>query len=206
MSSMSAPIYVLRHGETVWNTQHRQQGHRNSPLTARGQEQARRMGMALGACLGEEGADLVSSTQGRAVQTAGIVIGQLGERCLTWTRDARLREIGIGDWEGHTREELLAAGQQAGASRDESDWFLDAPGAEPLEAFAGRIRSFLDGVRLERPLVVVCHGQTSMVLRGIYLGMTPEESLRLDQPQDVFYRLADGKATHIPAQVIEPAF
>ncbi|MGC2079716.1 MAG: phosphoglycerate mutase family protein [Xanthobacteraceae bacterium] len=40
-------IYLLRHGETIWNTVGRFQGRKDSPLTQRGIEQANQMGMLL---------------------------------------------------------------------------------------------------------------------------------------------------------------
>jgi broad specificity phosphatase PhoE len=40
-------IYLLRHGETVWNTAERFRGHKDSPLTKRGIEQADQMGKLL---------------------------------------------------------------------------------------------------------------------------------------------------------------
>ena len=41
------PIYLFRHGETVWNAEKRAQGHLDSPLTATGRAQARIMGEGL---------------------------------------------------------------------------------------------------------------------------------------------------------------
>ncbi|MCB2120639.1 MAG: histidine phosphatase family protein, partial [Rhodobacteraceae bacterium] len=40
-------LYVLRHGETVWNAEGRMQGTLDSPLTERGCAQARRQGEIL---------------------------------------------------------------------------------------------------------------------------------------------------------------
>ena len=44
-----ATIYLLRHGETVWNREGRLQGQRDSPLTARGIAQAGALGDLLDA-------------------------------------------------------------------------------------------------------------------------------------------------------------
>ena len=44
---MTAEIFLLRHGETAWNAEHRLQGHKDSPLTSRGREQARIVGRIL---------------------------------------------------------------------------------------------------------------------------------------------------------------
>ncbi len=40
-------LYFVRHGETEWNTQRRFQGRKNSPLTARGEEQAKKIAEQL---------------------------------------------------------------------------------------------------------------------------------------------------------------
>ena len=37
-------IYFTRHGETVWNVENKICGMTDSPLTARGQQQARQLG------------------------------------------------------------------------------------------------------------------------------------------------------------------
>ena len=37
-------IYFTRHGETIWNVENKICGMTDSPLTARGQEQARQLG------------------------------------------------------------------------------------------------------------------------------------------------------------------
>ncbi|QIE57926.1 histidine phosphatase family protein [Pikeienuella piscinae] len=188
-------MYVLRHGQTEWNVEGRLQGHRDSPLTPHGREQARRMGVALAARLASGGVDVAVSPLGRALQTAEIVIGQLNGLAVTWRTDPRLREIGVGQWEGLTFSEVVARGVQFPPDRDD-DWFLDAPGAETLEGVVDRIGAFL-AQKLDRPLVVVCHGQTGMLLRGLYMGLSPHEALGLDQPQDAFYQLTQDTEERI---------
>ena len=44
---MHHPIYLFRHGETVWNAEKRAQGYLDSPLTETGRAQARAMGRRL---------------------------------------------------------------------------------------------------------------------------------------------------------------
>ena len=43
---MVGTIYLVRHGETEWNREGRMQGNLDSPLTERGEDQARRVGCA----------------------------------------------------------------------------------------------------------------------------------------------------------------
>ena len=48
---MHHPIYLFRHGETVWNAEKRAQGRLDSPLTDAGRAQARPMGAPLSSLL-----------------------------------------------------------------------------------------------------------------------------------------------------------
>ena len=65
----NALIYLVRHGETVWNQAGRQQGQLDSPLTPKGVEQARAAGRMLQRILPDE-LDVVLETSplGRAGQ------------------------------------------------------------------------------------------------------------------------------------------
>ena len=49
------------------------------------------------------------------------------------------------------------------------------------------------------PVIAVCHGVVTRVLRGLYAGMRREEALRLAVPQDRVFRLAGGAIAEIPA-------
>ena len=40
-------LYFVRHGETEWNTQRRFQGRKNSPLTEKGEQQAKNIAEVL---------------------------------------------------------------------------------------------------------------------------------------------------------------
>lgn len=45
---------------------------------------------------------------------------------------------------------------------------------------------------------MVSHGALGRALRGVYLQLTPEEVLALDEPQNALIRLRAGTATTIP--------
>ena len=45
--TLVSPLYMLRHGETAWNTERRMQGTKDSALTDRGRAQALAMGRTL---------------------------------------------------------------------------------------------------------------------------------------------------------------
>ncbi len=87
-------LYITRHGETIWNTQKRMQGHKDSELTEKGKWQAAQLAKAL------EDVELdavYSSSSGRTLQTSKIIVGQ---RNIPVIPMDSLREINLGKWEG----------------------------------------------------------------------------------------------------------
>jgi broad specificity phosphatase PhoE len=96
-------LVLVRHGESVWNVEHRVQGHTCRGLTAHGHVQAERTAELLASWLGE--AAVVSSDLGRCVDTAEPIAAALGVAPVT---DVVLRERSFGRWEGLDREGLEA--------------------------------------------------------------------------------------------------
>jgi probable phosphoglycerate mutase len=97
-------IYLTRHGETMLNALGRVQGWSDSPLT----EDGRAVAEHLGAGLAEAGVDFeaaYSADMVRHYETASLALGELGFRGDT-VRDARLREIAFGKYEGSDGMEM----------------------------------------------------------------------------------------------------
>lgn len=97
-------LYLMRHGETLFNRQHRIQGWCDSPLTERGRDQAR----AAGAELRRRGVRFdhaFCSTAERASDTLELTLEELGEP-LAYTRVKDLREMFYGDLEA--QQDFLA--------------------------------------------------------------------------------------------------
>lgn len=93
-------LYLIRHGETIWNQEMRFQGHGDSPLTATGRAQAKAIGRRLQAMDIDE---LLASDLGRTQETAGIIASFTGH---TVQSDARLRERNYGIMEGMTERDI----------------------------------------------------------------------------------------------------
>ncbi|MBM2576856.1 histidine phosphatase family protein [Jannaschia sp. Os4] len=167
------PLYLMRHGETAWNVEGRMQGRRDSPLTPRGEAQARALGGILVAH-GLSGLPCLASPAGRATRTAALA-------GLAATVLEDLSEIGMGRWEGRLRSDLTAS--------DGVRWKLDAPGGEG-RAFAGRVARL--AVALPRPALVVTHGMVLIGLRAALRGQGPEAWDGLDDPQGVVFRADEG--------------
>lgn len=177
------PLYILRHGETEWNATGRLQGRFDSPLTAQGRAQADLQRKILASReLHRFGA--VSSPQGRAFETARIALSGLIAPIAT---DPALSEIGLGDWAGKDRAEVM---QHSGA-RDGFALYELAPTGEGFAALHARCLAFLRGLR--HPSVLVTHGITSRMLRLI-LTDRPIGAIRdIGGGQGVVFYLSEGR-------------
>ena len=187
-------IYLLRHGETVWNAANRLQGSQDSPLTDRGLAQADRLGRRLAEDLaGQTHIDAQVSPLGRARQTAERIARHIP---LAFRQDPRLVEVSFGDWEGLTRTDIAA---RYPADMAAPDWYFRAPGGESFEAARARVSGWLDEVRAgpAAVTVVVCHGLTGRLARGLFLGLGRAELLELPVPQDGYYRLSEGRVEYV---------
>ena len=92
-------LILIRHGETLWNTQQRMQGSLDSDLTPKGESQIK----ALGEWMKEVPFDyLYCSDTARAHKTAEA-ISKITRHNLNF--DKRLREKNLGVFEGLTSEE-----------------------------------------------------------------------------------------------------
>lgn len=187
-------IYLLRHGETVWNAAGRFQGQKDSPLTKRGIEQADQMGMLLSQQIagGEEHFRGYVSPLGRTKETARRIARFVP---LTFIDEPRLMEVSVGAWNGMSLYEIGIEYPDALNGTDAFDWFFRSPDGETFEHACQRLRTWLSEV--STPTVAISHGLTSRLLRGVYLGMTRREMLELPVPQNGFYRLDAGRVEFV---------
>ncbi len=197
---LTAPLYMLRHGETAWNTERRMQGTRNSDLTERGRAQALAMGRALAKelALEERPTIFLRSPLGRTRETSLIVGRELGLDPLEWRDDPRLAELSYGQWEGSSWKEIEARTPNA-----LGEWKADPesycpPGGENHFTLRRRSAAALaDIAASNRRTVVVGHGVSGAVLRGINLGLDARAMFVLEKPQDAFFRLLAGQEERI---------
>ena len=185
-------LYVLRHGETVWNAESRQQGQLDSPLTDKGRAQASAQGAILrDAGLAETDIACLTSPLGRASATAEIALAGIGRVATT---DDRLMEISFGQWEGLTATEICA-GWPGTEELDPWDWHFAAPRGESLASLTERLTAFLD--HLTGPAVIVTHGITSRALRGLWLGLGSDGMAQIGGGQGVVYHLSAGRQVRL---------
>lgn len=170
-------FFIARHGETVFNAAARLQGDAlHTPLTRAGFAQADRMGAALRDHLGEKPElELHASNTGRALQTLSVIAEHLG---LDWhgaAHDDRLKEIGMGEYGGRYYADVAA---DFGDIVDRDTMLLrPAPDGEHYPQIALRLADWLGdygGGGHDR--LVIMHGISSRVLRGIMTGLPNDET------------------------------
>jgi probable phosphoglycerate mutase len=199
---LTAPLYLLRHGETAWNTERRMQGSRDSDLTERGRAQAVAVGRALKAELAREDRPTIflRSPLGRTVATSLIVGRELGLDPAQWRSDARLVELGYGQWEGSTWAEIEAHTPNALAAWKADPESYCPPVGESHADLRRRAAAVLaDIIASNTRTVVIGHGVSGAVLRGLNLGLDAHAMFVLEKPQDAFFRLTHGAEEKIPA-------
>ena len=149
----AARLYMVRHGETLWNIEDRIQGQADSLLSDNGREQARKLAGRLSTVRFDA---VYSSSSSRAVQTARILAGGDSNPIRT---DPDLREIDLGPWQG-----ILAAEVQGSAAyREYRDNPADyrPPIGESLYAVQNRMLAALGRIadsHAGQRVLVVSHG------------------------------------------------
>ncbi|MFL0931336.1 histidine phosphatase family protein [Vibrio parahaemolyticus] len=191
---MTRRIFVLRHGETEFNADRKLQGHCNSSLTSKGSDQARRVGTTLKQYVENRPFRVYSSTLGRALQTSQIVCEELNYSYENLNKESRLKEFSLGEWEQRTIPSLE---QEIPNLLAQNDWYLQAPNCETYESVRERLSSWLSDVVHDEDIVLVSHGLTGIVLRGLLLGMDYTQVWQQDLPQDAFFIIEDGRITRV---------
>lgn len=204
---MPATIYLLRHGETTWNRAGRLQGQLDAPLTRLGLAQVDAAGRTLASILNGAAFRLVASPLGRTRQSAAIIAEHLGVDYDTILWDDRLKEITLGDRDGFPGWGALdRAFPEEAARRNADPWHYRHPNGESSQDVQDRVRPFLSECHAAGGVhVVVAHGVVNKVLRGLYLGLTHEQTFALDRPQDAFHRLEAGTEARIEVEVTASA-
>ncbi len=165
-------LFIARHGETVFNAVGRMQGmDAHTPLTREGCEQAVAMGQALARHVGDPALlRLVASPSGRTLQTLALVAGEIGVDWHGHEADRRLREIDVGTWEGRYYRDI-APDISTLVDMEHKLFIRTAPGGEDYPAVAARLREWLGEQDFARDTLVISHGMTARVLRGLLLGL-----------------------------------
>jgi len=167
-------IIFVRHGETVFNTESRYQGHTDAELSELGRRQA--------ICAAERLKDgkidaVYSSDLSRAGDTAREVAVFHN---LPVQTDERLRECAFGGWEGLTVSEIAELYPELYENYRRDSVTHRAPNGERLEALQERVIQAISDIAKRHPedtVVAVIHGGPIRAFLCHALG-TPLETFR----------------------------
>ncbi len=163
-------LYIARHGETIFNKAGRIQGdHPHTPLTMQGFAQADEMGRALARHLRDGPLPvMLASDTGRALQTLSVVAEHIGADWHQAAVDPRLREIDMGEWGGAYYRDLQG---QLEVDQGLGLFMTQAPGGENYPMIAERVRHWIAEQSFISDMLIISHGMTSRVLRGVLTGL-----------------------------------
>ena len=162
-------IYFARHGQTDWNLQGKVQGATDIPLNGNGIAQAHRLCEKIK----EENIDLekiYTSDQIRAVRTAQIVDEQYH---VGYEIVKGLEEMSLGDFEGHTWDEINALYPKELQYWNEDRRYHTSPNGESYQMVIERLFSALDhiigqhDISSDKSLLIISHGAVIATLTAI---------------------------------------
>jgi len=142
-------IYIIRHGQTDWNIEHRTQGQTDIVLNTEGIKQAELITQKI---VNLKIDSIISSDLKRAYMTAQIINEKFNKIIVA---DKRLREFNFGTLEGIPRDQIT---QEIWGKFNENPKQFNA---ETKKEVFNRIKSFIDDIKsenLNKNVLVVTHG------------------------------------------------
>ena len=179
-------LFIIRHGQTLWNVEGRMQGRLDSPLSDEGKAQAAVHARVLEQLGGVD--HILASPSGRTRETAAILNSRLQ---VPIDYEEVLMERDCGEWGGLTIDEIRDEQPEAWQARERDPYLHRPPGGENVPDLMDRVAPLLEEVDKvpEGRLAIVTHGVMSRAILTRYLQLTPVESGRVRHPNDLFYRL-----------------
>ena len=196
---MPSVIFLVRHGQTVWNWEGRQQGRLDSPLTAKGVEQALTIGRALHRVLPRvDDVTIETSPLGRAKRTAELICEEMCLAADAMVVSPLLIEHNLGVWQGLTFEEIDRRYPGQRNHREADKWNYRVTDGESYALVHDRACRWLRGCTAAATITIT-HEMISRTIQGAYLSLSPNETLARSHRHGLIYCLRDGKITEIVA-------
>jgi len=158
-------LYLIRHGETDFNVEGRYQGQIDSTLSQRGRAQTECLAEALARVPFRA---IYSSPLSRSLETAQAIAAR---HALAVVPLDGLREVGMGEWEGLTEDEITARFGPVLTARRKDPEYVTPGGGESLGALQARGLATIRGLVARHPceaIAVVAHGGLN---KAILLGI-----------------------------------
>lgn len=198
-------IYLVRHGETVFNKRGCYYGRTDAALSLRGREQAEHLGKYFRHIPLKY---VLTSPSRRAAETAAIIMAERRKekekgQNIEIQEEERLFEQNFGIFEGYTYPELLKKYPDAFANWNQDYYHYRIPGGESFLDVRKRTESFFDDLKKqaekadrEDAVLLVAHKGTLGHLLAVSVGLPPEGFWNFAIEQGCYSRidLEDGYA------------
>ncbi|MDD2921055.1 MAG: histidine phosphatase family protein [Anaerolineales bacterium] len=156
-------FWLIRHGQTDWNSTGRWQG--QSPDAPALNDAGFAQALALRDQLPDaDFSAIYSSDLLRAKQTAELVAAPLN---LTVVLDSRLREMNLGAWEGMLSDDIQAQYPRELEARKQNPFEARAPQGESPREVAQRVIAAADEIAARHPnqsVLIVSHGVSLAII------------------------------------------
>lgn len=190
--SLKQIIYLLRHGETELNVKGRYQGELDSALTSDGIEQVKKNAKLLKILIDNPKEwEFISSPLGRAQQSTDIVCEVIGYDRNKVKMDDRLKEVSVGKWAGLTTKEIEKSWPELMENTNNYNWYFNSPSGESYNSVVERVSEWLHSIQNKEKVIVMSHGLTGRIIRGVYQRITKDQALVLEVSQNTFFKLSD---------------
>ena len=171
-------LVLLRHGESLWNAEHRYQGQQGTGLSARGRQQAKQAADYLQSF---EFDGIVASDLQRVTETLQPYLDSRDH--LEVRVDKRWREIDVGTWGGRMIADIAAEEPHVveAFARGED---VARGGGETFRQLRARVWDAAQDITRSgvRRVLVVTHGGPIRVAAASALGLPAGDEMLLDPP------------------------
>ena len=195
-------LVLVRHGQSEWNAKNLFTGWKDVPLTDKGRAEAHAAGRALkaeGICF-----DVAySSVLERANETLDIILAEIGQSDLPYSRDKALNERDYGDLVGKNKDQARREFGEEQVHIWRRSYDVPPPGGESLKMTAERTIPYFEDyilpeVKAGKTVMVCAHGNSNRSIVRDLDGLDNEAITRLELATGVpvVYTIdADGKVT-----------
>jgi len=172
-------LFLVRHGQSLWNLENRFTGWQDIDITEAGIEEAKKAGIAL---KGEKIDVAFTSALIRAQHTLSIILDEMGKPNIPVIMDKTLNERSYGNLEGLNKAEtaLKYGDDQVRTWRRSFD--VVPPGGESLKITYSRVIPYyemhiLPLLKKGENVMIVAHGNSLRALIMYLENLSPEEIL-----------------------------
>jgi broad specificity phosphatase PhoE len=167
-------VFLIRHGETDYNREHRLQGALPVPLNDNGRSQAKALGLYL---KNHDIEAIFSSPMIRARQTADIISQALN---VTVQEESRIQEIAFGKFEGMLPNETEAEYPDEYRMWKSGDMSYTVPDGESRRAVQKRMAQAWDELTTSdayETIALISHGSALRIIMRYLFHYVPTETI-----------------------------